>query len=411
MKKIVIIPTYWGRQKDEGWHEGDTVYDHPTPISEQGTLGRTLQSMKHLKSNDYQLALIVCPTCNEIENQVIEKVKAIFNQVGLNVRSYIFTSGVLDKIYSTFSEHIEVIRSEGILSFYGYPNVRNICLLVAELTDAEAAILIDDDEVIELDDFIERSVENLGSFINGKTVKAIAGYYLNKYGTYYDDVVIQPWMTYWNRFSCKALAFDQIIGSEPRIKRTPFAFGGAMVIHRSLFRKVPFDPAITRGEDIDYLLNCEMFGDSFYLDNTLSIKHLPAPKEHPEWKRVREDIYRFVYQKAKINSQRKMQNMIEIRPELYEPYPGEFLKDDLEEKIFKSNMMLSQNYLGEGDIQGSRESLNNIYIAKNEAVPEFDAFERYYQTQSIWKNFMEVLAKNPELKANLASKYQMSGSE
>jgi len=150
-----------------------------------------------------------------------------------------------------------------------------------------------------------------------------------------------------------------------------------------------------------------MFGDSFYLDNTLSIKHLPAPKEHPEWKRVREDIYRFVYQKAKLKTQKNRQNMTEVKPEFYDPYPGEFLKDDLEEKIFKSNMMLSQHYLGEGDIQGSRESLKNIYIAKKEAVPEFNAFEQYCQTQLVWKNFMDILAKNPNIKANLARKYQM----
>lgn len=411
MKKLVIIPTYWGRHKDEGWREGDAVYDHPTPVNEKGTLGRILESMKNLKSNDYQLALIVCPTCKEVENQAFNNVLDIVRHSGLNVSTYILTSGVLEDIYFTFSDYDEVLQAERILSFFGYPNVRNICLLAAELMDAEAAILIDDDEVFELDDFIERGVENLGLCINGKTVRAIAGYYLNKHGTYYDDVIIQPWMTYWDRFSCKAKAFDQIIGSEPRLKRTPFAFGGAMVIHRTLFRKVPFDPEITRGEDIDYLLNSEMFGDPFYLDNTLSIKHLPEPKEHPEWKRVREDIYRFVYQKAKLKTQKNRQNMTEVKPEFYDPYPGEFLKDDLEEKIFKSNMMLSQYYLGEGDIQGSRESLKNIYIAKNEAVPAFNAFERYCQTQSIWKNFMDILAKKPKLKANLARKYQIDKSD
>ena len=50
MKKVILIPTYWGRPTSEGWQEGDAVYDHPTPIDEQGTLERTLQSMKILNS-------------------------------------------------------------------------------------------------------------------------------------------------------------------------------------------------------------------------------------------------------------------------------------------------------------------------------------------------------------------------
>ena len=62
-----------------------------------------------------------------------------------------------------------------------------------------------------------------------------------------------------------------------------------MILHRELFECVPFDPLVTRGEDVDYLINSRMFGFSFFLDNTLSIKHLPQPKSHPQWKRLRED--------------------------------------------------------------------------------------------------------------------------
>ncbi len=71
-----------------------------------------------------------------------------------------------------------------------------------------------------------------------------------------------------------------------------------MILHRELFLSVyPLTPFVTRGEDVDYLINSRIFGFSFFLDNTLSIKHLPQPKSHPQWKRLREDIYRFVYQR------------------------------------------------------------------------------------------------------------------
>ncbi len=53
-----------------------------------------------------------------------------------------------------------------------------------------------------------------------------------------------------------------------------------------MFQIVPFDPHVTRGEDIDYLMNAKMFGFDFFLDNKLSIKHLPPKKNHPIWKRL-----------------------------------------------------------------------------------------------------------------------------
>lgn len=407
MKKVVVIPTYWGRPSAQGWKEGDAVYDHPTPIDKQGTLERTLMSMRILKPADYELAVILCPTCKEIESQAAAKVKNIIKKVNLGIPSFLFISDILEKISKYYPKKEGITPISHILNFYGYPNVRNICLLAAELLDSEAIILIDDDEVFELEDFIQRAVEHLGKKINEKSVNAIAGYYLNRHNTFYDDVEIQPWMTYWDRFTSKARAFNQIIATDPRVKRTPFAFGGAMVIHRELFRMVPFDPEITRGEDIDYLINCEMFGYSFYLDNTLSIKHLPEPKEHPEWKRVREDIYRFVYQKTKLNTQFEMPNMTIVTSEDYDPYPGEFLKDDLEEKIFKSNMMLSQKYMLEGKYKDSEEALRNIYIAKNDASPSFNAFLRYCQTQETWSQFMDDLSVDEHFKSGLIEDYRI----
>ena len=98
-------------------------------------------------------------------------------------------------------------------------------------------------------------------------------------------------------------AFSMTIAAEPRLKVTSFAFGGNLVVHRKLFSDVPFDPLIPRGEDIDFLINARMFGRRTYLDNRLSIKHLPPPKTFPTWRRVREDILRFIFEKKKLDSQ------------------------------------------------------------------------------------------------------------
>ena len=393
MRKVVLIPTYWSRNKDDSWHEGDAVYDHPTPIDEEGTLQRTLESMNLLKYKDFKLVLLICPTAPEVADEAEKKVVEIVKRVDLKAETYIFTISDLERIskimYETDTHH----RIAPLLTMSGYANVRNMCLLCADILTADAAILIDDDEVFEKADFIERSVEFLGERIYGDVVYGMAGYYINKHDQYYDDVKTESWMTYWDRFGAKAAAFDEIIGCPPRVKRTPFAFGGAMILHRDLYHCVPFDPQITRGEDIDYLINSRMYGFSFFLDNTLSIKHLPVPKKHPQWKRIREDIVRFVYERAKISSQYKTGNMVMVTPEDFDPYPGEFLRDDLDEKIFRSNMMLAADYMLQGDSEGCAESLNNIALSRKDAVPNYDAFSRYRHNQKLWEQIVAIVAQ------------------
>ena len=53
MRKTMIIPTYWCRKTGDPWQEGDAVYDHPTPVDQEGTLERTLVSMKQFHEKDF----------------------------------------------------------------------------------------------------------------------------------------------------------------------------------------------------------------------------------------------------------------------------------------------------------------------------------------------------------------------
>ena len=166
-----------------------------------------------------------------------------------------------------------------------------------------------------------------------------------------------------------------------------------MVIHRDLFSKVLFDPEVPRGEDIDFLINAKMFGFTFFLNNQMSIKHLPPPKTHPVWMRLRDDVYRFTCQRAKIESQKEIEEMTKVHPEEFDPYPGCFLKAELEEKIEKSCELLSEEYLAQGDKKGSEEALKNIELAKTDAVPRFDPFHSLCNPQKRWEELMEYTSK------------------
>lgn len=380
----MVIPTYWSRPSHQGWKEEDNVYDHPTPLDQEGTLERTLRSVKTLKDKDFELVLLVCPTHQSIEKDAVEKVNKIVAKVSLDINVYMVSGFQVQHMKNIIRSMHKSEYVDYILDINGYSNVRNLGLFVAYIMDADVLIMIDDDEIFENSDFVERCRKFIGGRLYGAAIDAVAGYYLNEDNEYYDKVNMEPWMTFWDRFGSKAKAFDKIIGSEPRLKHTPFAFGGCMVLHRNLFTTVPFDPKVPRGEDIDYLINAKMFAYNFFLDNQLYVKHLPPPKSHPIWKRVREDIARFLYDRAKIVTQVDKPNMHRVQPEDFDPYPGEFLKDDLEDKIIKTNTILAMDYLSKERDADAKEAINNIYISQYDVKPKHNVFLQYYSFQQDW---------------------------
>jgi hypothetical protein len=58
----MVIPSYWARESRVGWMQGDTIYDHPIPLDNEGTLSRAIQSVGVLEDKDFQLVIIAIPT-------------------------------------------------------------------------------------------------------------------------------------------------------------------------------------------------------------------------------------------------------------------------------------------------------------------------------------------------------------
>jgi hypothetical protein len=387
MKATMIIPSYWGRKKSEGWRETDEVYDHPTPLDETGTLNRVLKSLSILEDKDFNLVVLGVSTAEDIQKEVELKISSIIKEEAPEVKTIFLSYSHLDKIHEHLADH-GLKKFIPLLRLSGYSNVRNLCLFSAHILGSEAAVLIDDDEIFEDPQFMAKALEFIGKKTSVKKVLAVAGYYLNPDNDFFINKEIIPWMTYWNKIDCMNRAFREIIGKPPRLKETPFVFGGNMIVHRDLFTYVPFDSSVPRGEDIDYLINARMFGFKFYLDNELSIKHDPPPKTHPTWRKVREDIFRFVFEKSKLDTQEPAPGMKRVTAEDLNPFPGEFLKGDLEDRICHSNLMLAVDYLRQGDKRGAMECLNNIYLAKTEAAPQSNSFRNLIQLHKNWKNLM-----------------------
>ncbi|MCK4617699.1 hypothetical protein KAT45_02225, partial [Candidatus Aerophobetes bacterium] len=155
----------------------------------------------------------------------------------------------------------------------------------------------------------------------------------------------------------------------PRLKPTPFIFGGNMVLHHDTVMKVPFDPLITRGEDIDFLINLRINRITVWLDRELYIKHVPPKIFRPAWRSLREDIKRFLYERKKVIDHEEIEGV--GREELM-PYPGTFLGPDLEERIIRTNELLKEEYKKLSDKRGMDECEVNIELAKNNPFKDID---------------------------------------
>ena len=391
MKVTMVIPSYWGRKKSEGWKETDAVYDHPTPLDEQGTLGRVLESISILEKTDFNLVILGVSTARDIQQEVESKVSSIVKESTTGVKTHFFSYSNLAKIH----RHLTAFNQEKyipLLQLNGYSNIRNLCLFLPHLLGSDVAVLIDDDEIFEDSRFMEKALEFIGREYQKEKILAVAGFYINPDNDFLLNTDTPPWMTSWNKIDCMNRAFKEIIGKGPRLKETPFVFGGNMVVHRDLFTVVPFDPMVTRGEDIDFLINARMFGFTFYLDNQLSIKHDAPQKTHPEWRKLREDISRFVFEKNKLESQEPTPGMERLKAEDLDPYPGEFLKEDLQDRIFRSNLMLAIDYLSQGDNERTQECLNNISAAEASYNPGTNPFKNLLHLQKTWKDLMEYFS-------------------
>jgi GT2 family glycosyltransferase len=390
MKFCLIIPSYWGRRSGEPFCEEDAVYDHPTPLDSEGTLARALESVCLLDYEDLQVVVVGAATHPDLEADAEERLRGIVAPFRRRLRLALLSHSHLRRIQAMLGERGEGEAAE-MLSLRGYPNIRNFCLAAARLADADAAVFFDDDQVYEDPDYLKRVASHIGGEHRGRFVGGLAGYYVNADGGYLVPASGEWAFAEWPAAEAMNEAFRMVEAGE-ELQVTPWVLGGNMVVHRELYARVAFDPLITRGEDIDYLINARLVGYDFFLDSRLRIRHLPPPKSAPLWRRFREDLDRFIYTREKLRRQEPgtVGSRI-VSVEELDPYPGRFLRDDLEEMIFKTCILMGLDYLSREDREGFEQCMANIRRARLEARPSFDPYRRYMDFRGRWERLMGLL--------------------
>ncbi|MDZ7793524.1 MAG: hypothetical protein U5P10_07460 [Spirochaetia bacterium] len=322
----VVIPTYWTRPIGAPSNREDLVFDHPTPLDGIDTLTKTLESIKRVTA-DIQVVVVTATVHHELDETVEKKVADLIEPFKEQYPILQFAANDLEFIRTRLKLYGLNQRD---ISLDGYSSIRNCQLLVPLLLNSEVVAAIDDDELVD-PDFADKAVEFIGKEVNGRPIDGIAGRYFYEWGSYRVQEP-QNARAAVNLFDRKHVlqndSYDLFDKREGRVVDTSITLGGNMVFSRELLKNVPFDPAITRGEDIDYLINSMMYGYRWQLDKELIIYHYPPPCNPTN--KLREDVIRFFYEKRKIELSSLRDDVQTLSEKTFKPYPGEFFSPRLE---------------------------------------------------------------------------------
>jgi hypothetical protein len=389
---VIIIPTYWtwGSTRADGPVEA--VYDHPTPIDGESTLPRLLESLTALEGQGFSVLILTAVTHPELEHPVASRVEGLISPYRTHYPIAQTTEGdaaLIRQRHPSLAGHVKMCT---------YAGVRNLQLLLPHALGAEVIIALDDDEVVA-PNYLRVATEFVGRDHERKRMLGLAGFYLDASGG-----VMQPEQPRTgNIFQDKNTIMNdstRMLQAAPgRLVPTPVALGGNTVFHRDLFTRVGFDPGITRGEDIDYLINARLMGIEFWLDKELLITHIPpgAPDSSHSastWSKLHQDVLRFIYEREKLR-------LADTDPAQFDPYPGRFLRDDVEEQALAA---LRTTATPEVIARfGSPEAI--IALAQRHAI---EAAPRYFEFAAHWPDLMEAVGRDAELRERLLAHFDRS---
>ena len=390
---LLAIPTYWTHPESRGAEH--IFFDHPTPLNTPGTLRRTLESLIPLVEPGVVVTVVAATTSPELDLAAEAWLGKLLTSPPLPYPVFLFAASQVALLQDFLRDRGKETWTS-LLSLGSYGAIRNLTLVLANLWEAEVLVSLDDDEVVDDKDFLTKISHDLAVLGKRHTVFGLAGLYNNADGRVFVLEPETPWSLFWPKLRWMNQTFAGLLDSEEFLPRTPMALGGNMVLPAVLFRRLPFDPCIPRGEDVDYVANAAKWGIPFFLAKDLRVLHLPPEKLHPTWLRLRQDLVRFAYARRKLKEQESHPELVRISPLELMPYPGNFLTDDLEERAFRSHTLLALEYLAAGDAEGARQTLENLRLFQQQNTSPANAFRAYFDLTTRWQELQAWLA-DPEI--------------
>ena len=386
----VVIPTYWTWPSGGKDRLTTASFDHPTPLDGEGTLPALLDDLSNQRNQRFEVLILAGLAHPELAERVSRQMRTLLEPYRKRLVIRICDAPA----WANLSSSIGLTEVQSQLSHLGsYSGIRNLQLLVPHILESEIIIALDDDERVQ-PDYVDRALIYIGKTINDQKVLGLAGPYLQRDGS----VQLKEPSATGNPFLDKSIyinkAMQSLCNGGSELKPTPLTLGGNMLFHREIFTKICFDPGITRGEDIDYLINARLRGIRWWFDANLTILHVPPHHyDTPAYQRTREDVFRFIYEREKLRLHGQ------TRPAWLEPYPSALLGDGMSAHALAA---LSAQVTPElAERFGNPEAI--VEQARDHALRNAG---HYFDYQSNWQKLMDRIEQDEHLRNELSDMIQ-----
>ena len=327
----IVIPTYW----TEGEQPGDLgergAYDYATPIDKpMPELESCLASLEQVRGVLRTIVLVVAPpSCSEGARARVNGICRMHPNLNPLVVGEP-EAAVIERAVASVSPH-----DQGeTVALRGYGAIKNMGLAVAAAFGHDSVVFLADDEVVESPDFLTDAVWGLTAYTRQDLrILAKSGFYVDEDGSPY-----APPKTAWSeRRWTKAAEFNKVMEraqhSKNRVTRSNHLCAGCCAVHAEAYTAVPFDPYITRGEDLDYVLNLRSHGLDVWFDNQWWVR-LALPEEMASAPSMfMQDVHRWLYEYRKLDALNARRDLRTITPESLMPYPAPWLSGQVRGRI------------------------------------------------------------------------------
>ncbi len=333
MRPVIIIPSYWAQGNQPGALGERGVYDYTTPIDKPlPELELCLASLEQVRGILRVVVLVVAsPSCSDSARARVNSIcraHASLNPLVIGDQE----AAHVEKAVARMAHHV----TGETVSLRGYGAIKNMGLAVASVFGYDVAVFLDDDEVVLDPDFLVNAVYGLGS-LTRQNLKILAksGFFIDASGSPYAQGSDAWSEKYWT----KADGFNRLMEKARgpvRITRSNHMCGGCCALHAAAFTKIPFDPYITRGEDLDYLLNLRANGLDVWFDNAWCVRLQPPEEMAPMPSLFMQNVYRWFYEYRKLDAMNSRRDLRMVTRESLMPYPAPWLSSGVRRRVFQT---------------------------------------------------------------------------
>ena len=387
MNPAIVIPSYWAETNRFGEFGERGAYDYATPLTKPlPELEVCLASLEHVRGVLRVIVLVVSPP--ECADAARARVTTICrNHPRLNP----VVVGELEAGYVSQAVSRLALRVSGeVVSLRGYGAIKNMGLAIAAILGHDSVLFLDDDEVALTPDLLVDSAWGLGTMTKQNLpILAKSGFYIDVNDSPFASESSRKWADkYWSKHVEFNKLMERNLSSPRRLTRTTLLCGGCFSLHARAFCSVPFDPYITRGEDLDYLLNLRARGMDVWFDNQMCVRSQP-PKDAQvgnETSRLLQDAYRWYYENEKLKAANARRNLRTVSTESLEPYPAPWISDDVDARIRKTAIRRAV-------VDPERQEYLDIYYKGCDEAKRWaqENATRYLSFAQVWPQVMGAL--------------------